>query len=145
MLNLTKSFNFVFKNGESKQLISVLHSSPLCSYKKFIQELNSEFLIINNLQVIFGFLPYINKSFRHQFSRNQQGFEEINIPYTLIISIHFKQQQFYFKMKLITYLKPANRVTHTHLVLHTTFQSKQMISLSGLWYSHSFTYIVTYL
>ena len=38
---------------------------------------------------------------------------------------------FYFKMKLITYLKSANRVMHTHLVLRTTFHNKQMMSSSG--------------
>ena len=45
--------------------------------------------------------------------------------------IHFKQQYFYFKMKLFTYLKSAKRVTHTHLVFHTIFHNKQMMSLSG--------------
>ena len=45
--------------------------------------------------------------------------------------IYFKQQYFYFKMKLITYLKAANRVTHNHLVLRTTFHNKQMMSSSG--------------
>ena len=34
-------------------------------------------------------------------------------------------------MKLITYLKSANRVTHNHLVLRTTFHNKQMMSSSG--------------
>ena len=34
-------------------------------------------------------------------------------------------------MKLITYLKSANRLTHTHLVLRTTFHNKQMMSSSG--------------
>ena len=45
--------------------------------------------------------------------------------------IHFKHQYFYFKLKLITNLKSANRVTHTHLVLRTTFHNKQMMSSSG--------------
>ena len=45
--------------------------------------------------------------------------------------IYFKQQYVYFKMKLITYLKSANRVTHNHLVLRTTFHNKQMMSSSG--------------
>ena len=34
-------------------------------------------------------------------------------------------------MKIITYLKSTNRVTHIHFVLGTTFHNKQMMSSSG--------------